>query len=200
MGGNNSAERQSQALATTQANTAQEEVGIAQQQLALSQQTQAKGDALQKPLVDFYKGIVSPGNKTNSISAAAPLLGQIATGEKQAEGNIRNTVPTGAGRDAALALAKIGAGQQTASTLNSTFTGALSSLAQLGAADQGIALQQTGAGLSAFGGANQGFGGAQGALGQIQQTENQKKAALTGTLGSIFSGAGQAAGGYFSHH
>lgn len=196
MGGNNSAEKQSQALATTQANTAQQEVGIAQQQLDLSQQTAAKANQLQQPLVNFYSGIVSPGNKTNAISAASPLIGNIANSEKQAEGNIRNTVPEGAGRDAALALAKIQQGQSTSSALNSTYTSALQNLAQLGSADQGVALQQTGAGLSAFGGANQGFGGAQSALGTIQQAQASQKAALTGTLGSIFGAAGTAAGGY----
>jgi len=174
MGGNN-AQTDATALAKTQANTGQQFVNLAQQQLANS-------STLEQPLINFYSQIAS-NNPGASLTAASPLVGQISQNTQQSEQNIMNNVPVGAGQDAASAQARIQQGQQTAQTLNQTYTGALSGLAQIGAAQAGVGLSEAGAGLS-------GMSGAQSAYGTQEQAQATEKAGLMSSIGSIVGGVG----------
>lgn len=172
-GGNNSAQQASTAISQQQANTGQEFVNLAQQQLASS-------TALEQPLISFYQNIL--GNKPGALNTAiSPQLGNIAQGAQQSEANIMNNVPAGAGRDAALAQARVQQGQQTAQTQNTAINSAYTGLAQLGAAQAGVGLSEAGAGLSGFSGAQQGY--------QTQeQAQAAEKSATLGAVGSIVGG------------
>lgn len=172
-GGGNSAQQASTAISQQQANTGQEFVNLAQNSLAQS-------TALEQPLVNFYSSILSnqPGALNTAIS---PQLGNIAKNSQQTQANIMNTVPAGAGRDAALAQAQVQQGQQTAQTQNTAINSAYTGLAQLGAAQAGVGLSEAGAGLSGFSGAQQGY--------QVQeQAQAQEKSATLGAIGSIVGG------------
>jgi hypothetical protein len=194
MGGSSSTEKQSQALEQQQVALGQQQNALGQQFLQQGQQEIQRSNTLQQPLVDFYTGIAS-GSQANRISAAAPLLGQISQGAKQAEDNIYNTVPAGAGRDVALAQAQIQQSQSSAGAMNQAYTGALQNLGQLAAGQATLGLQQEGAGFTGTGQALTGFQQGQGALQNIMTAQNQRKASTMSFLGSLAGAAGTAAGG-----
>lgn len=172
----------------TSSNLANTEAGIAQQYLNLSQTQLAQGQALQQPLINFYKGVTS-GDQNALLTAAAPQIGNITQQNEAAKASIWNNIPAGAGRDAALAQQKVGQAGQVANTLNTTYNSALTGLAQLGSGQQGVGLQEAGAGFT-------GVSGAQSAYGNVMQTQEQQKASTMGLIGSIVGGAaGVATGG-----
>src|SRR5271166_6001695 len=116
MGGGNSAQQQSTALAQQQTQTGQQFLTLAQQELG-------QGQKLEQPLINFYTGVLS-----NPQSALAPQLGHITQNTQQAEANVMRNVPGGAGQQAALTQANVQQGQQIAQTENSAITGAYSGL------------------------------------------------------------------------
>jgi hypothetical protein len=187
MGGGSANQTNQQSLAL--ANT---ESSIAQQYLNNSQTQLAAGNALEQPAVNYYKNLTS-GNPQTVLQASAPAISNITQQSEAAKANIWNTVPGGAARDVALSQVQQGQSGQVASTLNNTVNNAYTSLAQIGAAQQGVGLGEAGVGTT-------GISGAQGAYGQVANNQAQQKSSTLGFLGSIFGAAGNAAGGYFSNH
>jgi hypothetical protein len=192
MGGSGNTQKQQEALTQQQIALGQQQAGIGQQYIDLSQAQLQRSTNLQQPLVDFYTGITQ-GNSQSKIAAASPVLGQIANSTKQAEANIYNTIPAGAGRDEALAQAQIGQGQQNASTLNSTFNTALQQLAAMGTGSTQAGLGLASAGFTGL--AAPGLQQGQQGLANVAQEQNQQKASTMGFFGSLVGAAGNAASG-----
>lgn len=116
------------------------------------------------------------GNYSQLIQAAGPAVGANAQGAQQAAQTIRNTVPAGAGQQAALANLPFQEANANASSLNSAYQGALGNLTQIGAAYAGV-------GLNSASGAQSGYQ----AVGSEQAAS---KAATMGFLGNLAGAAG----------
>lgn len=146
---------------------------------------------LYAPAISYDTGLVNAansGNYSQLIQAAGPAVGNISNQFNSARQTIANTTPAGAGAQAAQAILP---GQQAgavASTLNSSYTGALSQLAQMGASYGGVGLQEAGAGLS-------GLSGAANTYGQLGNQQAQGKASTMNFLGQLGGAAGAAVGG-----
>ncbi len=192
-GGSKDTEKQSQALEQQQVALGQQQAQQGQQWLDFSKQRIARSDVLQQPLVDFYSGIAKGGPQT--LTAAAPLIGQIDSAAKQTQENIYNTVPAGAARDVAMAQQEISKGQQIGGTLNNTYQTALQQLGALGTGQAQLGLQEAGAGFTGTGQAGTLFGQGQSALQNIMTAQNQRKSSTMGFFGSLVGAAGMAAGG-----
>ena len=173
---------------------------IASQNQALSQQYAdlAKGqlqrsNTLEQPLVAHNASITS-GNMPAIISSIGPQLGSITQQTKQAQANIYNTIPQGAGRDFALGQNQIGQGQQISNLIGNSYNTALQSQAALGGEALGAGLQQEGATLSA----NQGATSAAGLTSQtganMSQEAAQNKSTSMGLIGSLLGAGGNIAG------
>ena len=149
-------------------------------------------NALTQPAISYNQGVVNAANSGNYaglIQAAGPATGAISQQAQQAQQQIRNSVPAGAGQQAALAQLPQQVASQEASTLNQTYQGALNNLTQIGAAYGGVGLQESGLSTSAANSA----GSAYGAVGQEQAAS---KASTMGFLGQIASAGGTALGGW----
>lgn len=129
------------------------------------------------------------GNYQSLISAGGPQISTLTNLFNQSQEQIYNQVPAGAGRDAALAQAKMGEGSNIASTLNQLFQGALTSQAGLGGQFAQVGLQEAGAGLNAL---NLGSQSNQ----AVMSAQEQAKASTMGFLGSLAGAAGGAIGGF----
>ena len=81
---------------------AQQELGVAQQAQATSQQQYNQAQALEAPLIAQETALAS-GDRTAALTAAAPTISQIAGGYKASQQSILDSVPAGAARDTALA-------------------------------------------------------------------------------------------------
>lgn len=186
----------SKATQQAQTNIAQQQANTASQFGALAQQSLGKMDALYQPAISYDTGLVNAansGNYSQLIQGAGSQIGTISNQFNQAKQNISNTVPAGAGAQAAQAILP---GQQAgavAGTLNSSYQGALSQLAQMGASYGGVGLSEGNTQLS-------GLQGAASTYGQVGQEQAAGKASTMGFLGSLAGGAGSAAGGYFGNH
>lgn len=146
---------------------------------------------LTQPAVQYNQGLVNAansGNYSQLIQAAGPAVGANALAGQQAQQQIRNTIPAGAGQQAALGQIPYQVGQANASSLNQAYTGALNNLTQIGAAYGGVGLQEGGLNVSG----TQAAGSTLQAVGSEQAAS---KADMTGLLGSIAGGAGAALGG-----
>jgi hypothetical protein len=197
-GGPKDTEKQSQALEQQQVALGQQQAKQGQEWMDFSKQRIARSDVLQQPLIDFYSGIAKGGPQT--MTAAAPLLGQISDSAKKTQENIYNTVPAGAARDVAMAQQEIAKGQQIGGTINSTYQTALQQLGALGTGQAQLGLQEAGAGFTGAGQGLQAFGQGQEALQNIMTAQNQRKATTMSFFGSLVGAAGTAAGGYLSKH
>lgn len=190
-----------QAAENASTSNAQAQTGFGQTQAGLgsgynqnSQNMLNQATALNQPSINYYSAITS-GNPAAALSAVAPQIGNVATQTQQAMGNIRNTVPEGAGRDYAMGQAQLGQGAQNAGLLNNAFTSALQGEQGLSAQQLGAGLNEQGATLSAYSGATNSLAASNQAYGQIQQTEVAKQQAKMQLLGSLAGAAGNAASG-----
>lgn len=188
MGGPGKTESQQSQLASTEANTAQTYAGLAQQSLGTMNQLTA-------PAISYNQGLVNAansGNYSQLISAAGPAVGANSQAGQQAAQNIRNTVPAGAGQQAALAALPYQVGNANAAALNQSYTGALNNLTQIGAAYGGVGLQEGSLNTS-------NNTAAASTLGQVGQEQSASKASTMGLLGSLAGlGGNLATGGAFS--
>lgn len=192
MGGGNSAQNSETANAGLQTKYGEQQAGLSTGYNQQSQQMLGQFNQLNQPSIDYYKAITS-GNPAAALSAVAPQIGNVATQTQQAMGNIRNTVPQGAGRDVAMAQAQLGQGSQDAALLNNAFTGALQGEQGLAGQALGGGLQEQGATLSALAGATSSLGASNQAYNNIDQAQAQRKAATMGFLGDVV-GAGATVG------
>ncbi len=192
MGGGNSAQNSETANAGLQTQYGQQQQGLSTGYNQLSQQQLGQATALNQPSIDYYKAITS-GNPAAALSAVAPQIGNVATQTQQAMGNIRNTVPEGAGRDVLMGQAQLGQGAQDAGLLNNAFTGALQGEQGLAGQALGAGLQEQGATLSALAGATSSLGAANQAYNNIDQAQAQRKAATMGFLGDLVGAGGAVA-------
>lgn len=150
--------------------------------------------ALTAPQIASSTGIVNAANSGNYaglIQAAGPAVGTNNQAGAAAKQQILNTIPAGAGQQAALAQLPYQVANANAGSLNSAYQGALSNLTQIGAAYGGVGLSEAGAGTSA---ANSGQAG----YSAIGNEQAAGKADTMGFLGQLAGGAGTAVGGYFS--
>lgn len=180
MGGSgvSKAENNQDAIAQQQANTATQYGQLAQQ--ALGQM-----NSLYQPAIAADTSLINAanaGNYSQMIAAAGPQVGTIGSQFAQAKQNIQNSVPSGAGQQAALAQLPAQQASQTAGVLNQTYTNALGQLAQLGASYGGVGLQEGSL-------QNSNLTGAANTYGQVGQEAASSKASTMGLLGSI-AGAG----------
>jgi hypothetical protein len=163
--------------------TQNSQAGLGNQYSALASQQLSNANASLQPAINYYSGITSSaqnGNYSGLIQAAAPQIGTIASGEKQAQANILQTIPPGAGRDAALAGLPAQQSAATASTLNQTYQQALQGLTGISQIQSGVGLQEGGAGLSAF-------SSAANTQQNIYQDKTQAKASTMSNIGSLIS-------------
>lgn len=175
--------------AKTETGYGQTQAGLGQGYNQNSQQFLGQFNQLNQPSIDYYKQITS-GNPAAALNAVAPQIGNVATQTQQAMGNIRNTVPEGAGRDYAMATAQLGQGAQNASLLNNAFTGALQGEQGLAGQALGGGLQEQGASLSAYSGATNSLNASNTAYNDIAQANAANKASTMGFLGSLASAGG----------
>lgn len=171
--------------------TQNSQAGIGQQLNQEGQQALTQMNTLEQTPVNYWTRIANAaqsGNYGDLITAAGLPISQITQQSQQAQENVYNTMPAGAGRDAALAAGKLNTGQQVASTLGQTYTGAINQLQNIASGYGSLGLQETGASLS-------GFSGASATQSNIMNAQNQSKASTMGFLGSLAGAAGTAAGG-----
>jgi hypothetical protein len=181
--------------------TEKQEQALSAQQLQLGQKYSDMADksmseltTLTAPQVTANTNLINAANSgdySKLIQAAGPQVGTVSSGMEQARQQIINSVPAGAGRDAALAQIPIQASGAQASALNQAYTGALNSQTQIGSMFGGIGLQQAGAGISSTNAASS-------TLSNVAQQQNQGKASTMGFLGSLAGGAGSIVGGGFA--
>jgi hypothetical protein len=129
-------------------------LGTEQQYLTMAQNSLAQGQNLIAPLEQYNTGIINSatsGDESALISAAGPQITNITKTANLAKESAYSSIPAGAGRDAALAQAKMSEGTNISTALNQLFQNALTSNATLGAATEAVGLQETGAGLNALG-------------------------------------------------
>lgn len=170
-----------------QSDIAQQQVDLAKSQSTTAAADRAKMDKLLQPSIDFNTAVTK--DPQSQLVAAAPMIGQIAKGEKAAEEQIFESIPAGPARDMALAEAKRGKASDIATTRNNIFTTALDKLANIGSGLGSFSLQELGAALTGFqGGAATGQG--------VIQNKAQTKAATTGMIGDFAMAAGGAAGAH----
>jgi hypothetical protein len=171
----------------TQNSIQAQQLSLAQQQENQATANQTQANALLAPLENFNTAVTS--NPAALNSAAAPLIGNITQGTRQAQEQIYNTLPAGAGQQVALAENQTSGAGQVAAAKNSTYTGALNSNASISSGLAGLSLQQLGASLSGLSsGSNTGQG--------ILNTQTQQKAAQDSLFGGIAGAAGAAASGF----
>ena len=173
----------------TQNQITQQQLGVEQQYLSMAQNQLQQQQTLTAPLEQANQNIIDAsktGNYSQLISAAGVPITNITQQTKQAQESAYNNIPAGAGRDAALAQAKLGEGTNIASTLNQLYQNALTSQAQLGSGAASIGLQEAGAGLNAGGQASQ-------SNQTVMQAQEQAKSSTMGVFGSLI-GAGGALG------
>ena len=146
---------------------------------------------LTAPLQTYNQNLIDATNSGNYgaiINAAGPEITNLTTTNAQTNEAIMNSVPAGAGRDAALAEAKQSQGTGVATTLNQLYEQALQSQANLGTGAAQIGLQESGAALNAGGQASS-------SNQAVMSAQTQQKADQLGVFGSLFGAAGTAAGG-----
>ena len=169
-------------------NIATQQTATGQQFGVLAQQSLQQMNTLEAPAINYYSGLVNSANQGNYnqlVQSAGPTLGNITQQQNAALENIYSNVPAGAGRDYALAMLPQNTAGQVAQTLNSSYTGALSNLAQLGAGYGSTGLQEAGASLSGLSGASQ-------TQGTVMNAQAQSKASTMGFLGALAGAGGQA--------
>ena len=152
----------------------------------------SSGQNLINPLEQYNTGIIDSATKGNEqalISAAGPQITNITSLAKQAQESAYDSMPAGAGRDAALAQGKLAEGTNISTALNQIFQQALTQNATLGAGTQALGLQETGAGLNSL---NIGSASSQASM---QAAEQSKSSALSflGSLAGVGGSLGAAA-------
>jgi hypothetical protein len=178
----------SQTQAAQQQNAlTQQELQFAQQYAGYAQQQTAQGQQLMQPAINFNQAAAS-GNYQNLISAAAPQIGNVSNQFQQAQQNIRNNTPQGAGRDYALANLQTAKASDVSGLINNAFTSSLGNLAQIGGQYMNYGLQQQGATQSALGGAGSATNSAANIYGNVAQQQEQAKASTMQLLGGLGGG------------
>lgn len=155
----------------------------------LAEQQYAQQTEYQAPLAGFLKSIIS-GDPGATQTAAAPVVGQIASGYQAAKDQIYNQVPAGAARDVALAKLPTEQNSSISSAINSIFLQAFPTLANLGSSAGAQAVQE-------FGGALSGLSGASSTQNNVMQAQAASKASTMGFLGQL---AGAAASPFAGMH
>lgn len=178
-------------LTNAQTNLANQSASTASQYSQLAQQSLGQMNTLTAPQIAADQGLINAansGNYSQLISAAGPAVGANSQAGQQAAQNIRNTIPAGAGQQAALAQLPFQVANANAGSLNQSYQGALSNLTQIGAAYGGIGLQEGGLNVSNTQAGQAGYA-------QIGNQDAQSKASTMGLLGSLAGAAGTAYGG-----
>lgn len=145
---------------------------------------------LQKPAIDYYKGLTSNDPNMRLTAAAAPI-GDISRMGRSTSAAIADNVPRGAARDFAQSQVPQNTYAQSAGYLNQAFNNAFPALANIGTESGGVGLQYQGAGLRGLEGAGQ-------TNDSIARTQQQQKASQLGVLGSLAGVAGNIATGGMS--
>lgn len=185
MTGPSSTEKQAEQM---QLQTSQQQLALESQYAQYAQGRLAQGDALQQPLINRDKALVS-GDPNTVLQAAGPGVGQFAKAGQASKDQIYNNLPPGAARDFAQAQSTMNTNTQTAGYINNLVNAAPGELAQIGTGQYSVGLTQAGQGQTSGQISNT-------AAGQVGQLEQQSKASTLGFLGSLAGAAGKAAGGF----
>lgn len=177
MGGpSQSSINQEQSIANSQLQTSQ-------QANALATQEQQQMQTLEAPQIAYDTSITS-GNKASAFTAIAPIVSSISAAGANAKGQIMEQLPAGAGQQVALANNSQNTYNQIAQAANSSYTGALSNEANIGAGLGSFSLSELGAGLS-------GLQGAASTTSNVANQQAQGKASTMSFLGDIVGSAGK---------
>jgi hypothetical protein len=171
----------------TQEAITQQQLQIGQRQQAVSEEDRARALELEQPAIDFSKALIS-GDPGTLMTAAAPIIGNVARGYQKTKDSIFDTVAPGAGRDFAVASLERDRPAATATTLNQLITGAYDKLANIGSGFGSFSLSELGAGL-------RGFEGASSTNQALMQNEAQRKSSTMSFLGSLVGGGATAFAG-----
>jgi len=171
----------------TQSSVSQQQLSLASQENAESQQQYQAQQTLEAPEIATQTALAS-GNPSAVLAATAPTISTLSSQFPASQEQLMNTLPPGPARDAALA--------QLTTTKNSTIAGteanlvqqAPGNLANIGAGLGAESLQQIGAALSGLSGANTSATG-------IAQEENASQANKVGLVSGLAGSLGTAAGG-----
>jgi hypothetical protein len=177
-------ENQQSALATQQGQ-------ITEQEFQASQANLAKQNTLEQPDINFLQSVTS-GNKNSLIEALGPQLTNLSTAKAATAAQIDDSVGPGAARDIAQATNIQSANTNVANLENTTATGALDKLANIGAGFGATGLSEVGAALS-------GASGESSTLSSVANEQNQGKDATLGFLGSLTGQLGSGLAGSFGH-
>jgi len=173
----------------TQKDITSQAQGAAGGAAAQSAEDKARSNALIKPYTDFNTaaGSMDPGAVT---TAAAPFIENIGKGVTATREQIMNTMPPGAGRDAALARLEESKGSQTAGFLNQAAMQGLQQNAQIGAGFGSSALQYLGADIS-------GLNTASSSNQAVLQAEEAKWSSIMSLMGQVAGAGGMLGMGAF---
>jgi len=174
----------SQSTQNQQAAITSQQLDISKAQEAQSEADVARRNKLEAPAINFLTGVTS-GDRTSLMTALAPLVSNVTSGATTAKEQILDTTSPGAARDLALSNLEQNTQSSVANLKNTTFTGALDKLANIGAGLGSFSLQETGAALS----------GLTGASSSNQALANMQGAGKSSTLDFLGTLAGAAAGG-----
>lgn len=177
-------------LQKAQVDSAQRSDAMNQELFAESKKNTQRMYDLQQPAIDFNTAL-SSGDKSATMTAAAPAISEITRSNESAKANIMNTLPPGAARDVALAQQVRQAPSQVSQFINSNYLASKDKLANIGSGLGAFSLQQLGGGLRAGEDASNNRNSV---LGQQQAG----KAATLGFIGSLAGAAGGAVTGGLS--
>ena len=195
----------SKSTMNTESGLVQSEINLANSQTQLAQSTaassaadKAKADALQAPYILQQQQLAS-GDRNAVTAAAMPTISQISGATNPTIEAIKNSVPPGPARDAAIANYQASQSSTIATTEAGLVNQAPTNLANVGTQQYGFSLQELGAALSGLSGAGSSFGGASSSNQTLANMQTQSSQALWAPLISLASLAGSAAtGGMFS--
>lgn len=162
--------------------TAEQTAEVEKQYLDFAKERYARGDVLQKPLIDRATALTS-NDPAAILSAAGPEVGRIAQAGQSAEADLYNrTGGKGAAFDFGMSQIPFQTYSNTAGYLNNIVNNAYGTLAEMGSGQYSVAGQQTGAGLSAANISAQ-------TAGNLANQQAQNKASTMGFFGQLAGAA-----------
>jgi hypothetical protein len=180
----------SQSTQDTQQQLTKEQIQLAQQQDARSQQLFNLTEPGLQLTESFYKKLAS-GDPTQIQQATAPATEQIASNVEQSKKAISAEMPRGGARDVALQEADITKSAEIGNTKAQAYLGSFPALASLAGTGIGLSINEVTQALSAF----QGASSSNQAAGQMEGAGKAQTLGFLGSLGnSAATGAGMALG------
>lgn len=159
----------------------QQQVNLSNRLVNLAESQYGQQQENQAPLVGFLKNLIS-GDQGTTMTAAAPVLGNISKGYQQAKDTIFQSTAPGAARDFALTQLPIQENSARESALNSLILNAYPTLANIGNTQGNQALQL-------FGGGTSNLSGASSTANNVMQAQAASKASTMGFLGQLAGAA-----------